>query len=99
MRGYIFSILSEASFRILGSSAFSSGVKRERTKSMSPSFFLSSSFPVPMRRRGNSSVFNSLIIDFRPLLPPAEPFSLWRILPKSRLKSSQIISRSSREIL
>lgn len=59
--------------RISGSLAFSSGVNLERTKSTSPIFFLSSSFPVPRRRRGKNSVPRCWMVDFRPLLPPAEP--------------------------
>ena len=69
------SSLAEVFLRILASCSFSSGVKRLRTKSVSPSFFLSLSFPVPRRIRGNLSVPSSEMVDFRPLLPPAEPDS------------------------
>lgn len=49
MNSSIFRAVSE---RISGSFSFSSGVKRERTKSTSPSLFRSSGFPVPRRIRG-----------------------------------------------
>lgn len=45
---------------------------------------------VPRRSRGKSEVERLAIVDFRPLFPPADPDSRKRILPKSRLKSSQI---------
>ena len=85
--------------RISGSFSFSSGVKRERTKSTSPSFWRSSSFPVPRRRRGKFSVLSSEIRDFKPLFPPAEPDSRKRVVPNGRLKSSQITKIFSGGIL
>ena len=54
---------------------------------------------VPMRRRGKSSVPRRAMVDFRPLLPPAEPEVRKRVLPKSRLKSSQIMRMSEVGIL
>ncbi len=56
-----------------GSLAFSSAVKWPRTKSMSPSFWRSSGFPVPSRSRGKSVVLRWEVMDLRPLLPPLEP--------------------------
>lgn len=50
---------------------------------------------VPRRSLGKLELFNSLIVDFRPLLPPSEPFTRKRILPKSRSKSSQMTRISS----
>ncbi len=85
--------------KIDGRTSFSSGVNFPRTKSVSPSFLRSSSFPVPRRRRGKASVFSSLMMDFRPLLPPAEPDLRRRVVPNGRLKSSQITRRFSGGIL
>lgn len=88
------SILEAISRRISGSFSRSSGVNLPRTKSVSPILRRRASFAVPTRRRGKSSVPRCSIVDFRPLFPPALPFSRKRILPKSRLKSSQIINIS-----
>lgn len=61
--------------KIAGNSLRSDSVNLDKTKSTSPIFLRSSSFPVPSLRRGNSSVPSSLMMDLRPLLPPAEPRS------------------------
>lgn len=71
-------------FKMAGRDSFSSGVNLERTKSVSPILRRRSSLAVPRRRRGNASVFSSLMRDLRPLLPPAEPFSRKRMVPKVR---------------
>lgn len=85
--------------RMSGRRVCSCGVNRERTKSVSPIFRRRSSFPVPRRRRGKESVLSFLMEDFRPLFPPALPFSRKRIVVKGRLKSSQMIKMSSGGIL
>lgn len=96
-----------AAWRKSGSCAFSAGVNLLRTKSISEILPAEGSFDftarleplraalsVPKRSLGKSSVPRLLMVDLRPLLPPAEPFSRRRILPKSRLKSSQTIKMS-----
>ena len=55
-RPYFLSIKSDISFRISGSFSYSSLVKRDNTKSVSPILLRSASLAVPMRRRGKSSV-------------------------------------------
>ena len=96
------SILAQTSRRMSGSCSFSSGVNLERTKSISgitPPDLARVLESVPRRRRGKSEVPSCLIVDFRPLLPPAEPFSRKRIFEKSRSKSSHMIKMSPGAIL
>lgn len=81
------------SLKISGSFSFSAAVNLPSTKLVSPVFWRIDE-PVPSLSLGNSLVPSSEMVDFKPLLPPAEPFSRRRSLPNSRLKSSQMIKMS-----
>ena len=67
---------------------------RNRLRTKSAGSIGSGGRPMPIRRRGNSSVPKCRMVSASPFCPPADPPDLIRSRANSRLKSSQTSNRS-----